>query len=931
MSLLDPNEALKIFLLENHEIIRSWYNNTNIKSLDYLKIPEFSLKNYSEENIRSMIENNDATSISEYFRVINCLAYNRKDKIKFKHLEELLKSGYELSILSLLIKSPIDNLEERFANQVFGLLESNEIYDWMTRSDSDVSESLKVKEKIVSFATYFSFVLKFSQERLKFIRELGPWNLIKTSEFLMNFANDRNECADEFFSFSCEALKFFKIEFNFLRELILNNLIDNICSWHTFSNVLSLANHIKFEQSTIEKLCQIIHDYFYWNFYPLLDFFTSREEVLKISYNYLNSNYLANMNDKASIGMMNKILEVLFIYTSNIAKTSASTLFEDIKLDEFIKVEGVIDQLILPIENIINAQLTRSDRWYNLLDTFFETLPSVKDKSLERAKSHVQMLALYLYLDRNRIQEWKIKKIQQYLQSFTSQFEEINNWTKIEILDFFKATFSYLPTIQSDFNDYLNRHLIPRWSNLKKSINEEVNLDPDNENLLEKSELIAAANTLAVKIKKLQINRKDQFNYLAVNEFEDFIGTYNSIIRGKDVEMLISFYGDIIKYLEDFNFNKISYEDSKNRVTIAKYFICLIKNSLTEFFKENANKLKKKLQELEDKVINIIELETMEEIKDTSMKIISLESEEENLNWFIEGALTGDQRIIGDSSWNICFTRREDQANKLEEFRNSLLHKMVFSDDTEHFILKQYLASHLTRLFSGTLNKENADFFTECEQRAIKLHFRSPEKLNKTQKEELTTILFSTPARGAFLNENIWNENIGNLAETTYFANIPDNLSGMTVFGGTILLHPSLSQNDDLKSCARKITFIHEAAHAMKKYNEGSYNPKKKTLKSRKTPLLSGMPGNREFLAELKYPIKNEGEKLIENALFGAFFTKINKSQIDYINNLSNWRDDADSFKRHIEEKGQEVSKTYELARGSHYISGTRNDGCEYY
>ncbi|CAG9328995.1 unnamed protein product [Blepharisma stoltei] len=540
------------------------------------------------------------------------------------------------------------------------------------------------------------------------------------------------------------------------------------------------------------------------------------------------------------------------------------------------------------------------------------------------------MLALYLYLDpSSKPHKSKIENIMQYLKSFISQFEETNNWTIIEISDFFKATFSYLPTIQSDFNTYLNTEFIPRWNQMIIPMNERIESGVYDANLCNQWILITNAIGLAMSIKNLQINTKDQFNYLAVNEFEEFIGIYISIIRKKKVKKLFLFYRDISTYLEDFNFNKISYEDSKSRETIAKYFICLIKNSLAEVFKENANKLKENLQESEDKLINIIESETLEETKDISiMKIIY---EEEKSSWLIERALTGDQRIIGDSSWNIFFTRREDQANKLEEFRNSFLHKMVFSDDAEHFILRQYLASHLKRLFSGTLNKENADFFTECEQRAIKLHFRSPEKLNKTQKEELTTILFSTPVRGAFLNENIWNENIGNLAETTYFANIPDNLSGMTVFGGTILLHPSLSQNDDLKSCARKITFIHEAARAMRKYNEGSYNPEKKTLKSRKTPLLSGMPGNREFLAELKYLIKNEGEKLIENALFGAFFTKINKSQIDYINNLLNWRDDADSFKRCIEEKGQEISKTYELARGSHYISGTRNDSCEYY
>ncbi|CAG9328997.1 unnamed protein product [Blepharisma stoltei] len=931
MSLLDPNEAAKIFFLENHEIISSWHKNTNKNSLAYLKIPKFKLGKYSEENIRLMIENNDATSISEYFRVINCLAYNRDDKIKFVHLEELLGSKYELPILSLLIKSPIDNLEERFANQVFRLLESNDIYDWMRRSDSFVSESLKVKEKIVSFATYFSFVLKYSEDKLKFIRELGEWNLIKTSEFLMRFAFDRNECVDEFFSFNCEALKFFKIEFNFLREQILNNLIDNICSWQAFSNALSLANHIKFEQSTIEKLCKITHDFFYWNWDTVLDFFTSGEEVLKISYNYLKSNYIS-LKSKRSIDMMTKILEVLFIYTSNIAKKSASALFEDIKLDEFIKTEEVLDHFILPIENIINAQLTSPDRWYNLLDAFFETLPNVKNKSLERAKSHVPMQALNLYLDRNRIQEWKIKKIQQYLQSFISQFEEINNWTKIEISDFFIATFSYLPTIQSDFNTYLNTELLPSWNKMIAPMEERIESEDIDANLRNQWWLLYNAIGVAKSIKNLQINTKDQFNYLAVNEFEDFIGTYISIIRKKKVKKLFLFYRDISAYLEDFNFNKISYEDSKNRVTIAKYFICLIKNSLAEVFKEYANKLKKKLQESEDKVINTIEPETIEQTKDSSiMKNTSLESEEENLPSLIERALTGDQQIVCNSCWNIFFTSKVDQANKLEEFLISFLHKMVFSDDAEHFILRQYLASHLTRLFNGTLNKENADFFTEGKQRAIKLHFKSPERLNKTQKEELTTILFSTPIKGAFSNENIWNKNIRNLVETTYFANIPDNLSGMTVFGGTILLHPSLSQSDDLKSCARKITFIHEAAHAMRKYNEGSYNPEKKTPKSTKTLLLSGMPGNSEFSSFLKDHDINEGGKLIENAIFGAFFTKINKSQIDYINNLSNWSQSTESFKRHIEEKGQEVSKAYELARGSHYISGMRNDGCEYY
>ncbi|CAG9328998.1 unnamed protein product [Blepharisma stoltei] len=76
-----------------------------------------SPEKYSEENILLMIENNDAGSITEFFRVINYLAYDSAEKIKFEPLEELLNSEYKLSILSLLIKSPIENLEKRFIAQ----------------------------------------------------------------------------------------------------------------------------------------------------------------------------------------------------------------------------------------------------------------------------------------------------------------------------------------------------------------------------------------------------------------------------------------------------------------------------------------------------------------------------------------------------------------------------------------------------------------------------------------------------------------------------------------------------------------------------------------------------------------------------------------------------------------------------------------------
>ncbi|CAG9335078.1 unnamed protein product [Blepharisma stoltei] len=182
--------------------------------------------------------------------------------------------------------------------------------------------------------------------------------------------------------------------------------------------------------------------------------------------------------------------------------------------------------------------------------------------------------------------------------------------------------------------------------------------------------------------------------------------------------------------------------------------------------------------------------------------------------------------ITQNSLLNQFLDKRLIQAEQLKEFLNSFLYNIVFSNDKEDFILRQFLALYFTKLFNGTLDEIRADFITEEIQTVIDMHLKKPQKLNKSQIKELKEILSSPPVKTVFVDQNIWTENYADLFDRTYFTILPRNISGITLFGGTILLQQDLSEEyDEFQSFALKITFIHEAAHAMRKNKHGAYNP----------------------------------------------------------------------------------------------------------
>ncbi|CAG9335020.1 unnamed protein product [Blepharisma stoltei] len=194
----------------------------------------------------------------------------------------------------------------------------------------------------------------------------------------------------------------------------------------------------------------------------------------------------------------------------------------------------------------------------------------------------------------------------------------------------------------------------------------------------------------------------------------------------------------------------------------------------------------------------------------------------------------------------------------------------------------------------------------------------SPERISNKIEQGLRTILHSKVAESAYLLLGFNREALTSLTFEIFKFPVRREIDGVTVFGGTILLSPALFKESELSKCFLKVVFVHEIAHLLRRRtNPECYNAEIATP-THEGSFFGGIPGYGDYL-NIEW-CTSEGGHQVENALFGAFVTEVDKRQIKYINDPSNWKIDLQIFKSELARKIKSNSLKYNHCRGSNGV-----------
>ncbi|CAG9310150.1 unnamed protein product [Blepharisma stoltei] len=345
---------------------------------------------------------------------------------------------------------------------------------------------------------------------------------------------------------------------------------------------------------------------------------------------------------------------------------------------------------------------------------------------------------------------------------------------------------------------------------------------------------------------------------------KDLFTIYNNFLDNPNIESLYIFESELTEFIDkklgDFDYHRISFQECEDTTIMIKTLISIFKE-------EGLLKVKYKLHSLD-------------------------------INFYV----------------NI-------QKTIIEEFMDSFAYISLFKSSTDT-ITKQYLVSHLRRLFDCSLDgTANENYVNEANQIAIKMIMTPPVCISESSLWDLMEIAKSPVVEEAFqaldLDENLYKFLEQSCENRIYFANVPDSISGITIFGGTILIHPKWSEDTPISQCGLKVVFLHELAHAVRKESTpGCYDISIKTPDS-KGPFWKGPPGVPIELYKEKSEMLSEGGVLLETILFGTFLTKLSEDQINFLNYDANWNQPLDKFKDELSSKYHQYSAIYHLARGS--------------
>jgi hypothetical protein len=250
------------------------------------------------------------------------------------------------------------------------------------------------------------------------------------------------------------------------------------------------------------------------------------------------------------------------------------------------------------------------------------------------------------------------------------------------------------------------------------------------------------------------------------------------------------------------------------------------------------------------------------------------------------------------------------------------------------FYVLQFIVGHMRRLFLLTLDKgsDSTSFFEICDSIAVHLQLGSVRPLGQHQKTRVEALLTSKRVESELTTASLSVNLLSTWIDNIYFAPLV-HLHGITLFGGTILIHESYAGEEEFDICGFVLTLFHETAHLLRKVQSNVYDDTALTpiLDTRKgyDEYPHGMPGFKAAGARIckNQESHGEGGEQLEVSLFGMCVTQLNSMQISFLVDLQNWNIDKQSFNKQLQERALVPnSKKHEYGRSADIRSFPRDN-----
>ncbi|CAG9330704.1 unnamed protein product [Blepharisma stoltei] len=266
-----------------------------------------------------------------------------------------------------------------------------------------------------------------------------------------------------------------------------------------------------------------------------------------------------------------------------------------------------------------------------------------------------------------------------------------------------------------------------------------------------------------------------------------------------------------------------------------------------------------------------------------------------------------------ESKVELIKTNRTLIIDLLKELRKSYILNILFEKNKFEPQVKKWLLSQLKNLFSLSLERseKTVNFIAETNSFIIKLISDDITQPNEDQIDTFKHLIQSNVVAEGFSRINLNFDSTKPYYNQVYFASLPDDLAGVTIFGGEILINSKYNNIQPISLCAQKVIFLHELAHHIRKMEPGFYDVYKKTP-THGMQLWKGVPG-KEKKKTLKFT--NEGGAQLETEIFCLFLVGISESQMNFLNRIESWKLSLNIFRSSLEKLYSKHQKVYQLGR----------------
>ncbi|CAG9330702.1 unnamed protein product [Blepharisma stoltei] len=280
------------------------------------------------------------------------------------------------------------------------------------------------------------------------------------------------------------------------------------------------------------------------------------------------------------------------------------------------------------------------------------------------------------------------------------------------------------------------------------------------------------------------------------------------------------------KYAGNFSLSSVDYNDP--------YYCAKI---LMSIFRDSEFRKAKLIEETEKYQ------KELEEMKKRENEETKTENNLEDANQFLElEASTSQKSQVSGKKENKVDLNKTHIAliiDLLKELKESYILNILFEKDKFQPQVKKWLVSQLKNLFSISLKRseKTINFMAETNSFIIKLISDDIAQPTKAQIKSFRKLIRSNVVAEGFSRINLNFDSTNPYYNQVYFASLPDDLAGVTIFGGEILINSKYNNIQPISLCAQKVIFLHELAHHIRKMEPGLYDIYKKNTNPRNSAL----------------------------------------------------------------------------------------------